>query len=225
MAQPTVPLPCVEVESEEPATHAVLWLHGLGADGNDFVPFVPLLGLASRSVRFVFPNAPKIPVTLNGGFVMPAWYDILGMELGSAQDEAGVLRSSAEIERLIERENERGIPTERIVLAGFSQGGAVATHVALRHPEPLAGLIALSTYLMRGEALSKELSESNRSIPIFQAHGTFDPMVVPQRGTDLRDRLRDWGYTVDWHTYPMQHEACLEEARDIGSWLTRVLDR
>lgn len=212
-------LPCVQIEPGRPAERAVIWLHGLGADGNDFPPAVPHLGLDPElAVRFVFPNAPSIPVAINGGTVMPAWYDIRAGDLRKRHDEDGLRRSAAHLERLVERENERGIPCERIVLAGFSQGGAVAAYTALRHPERLAGLVLLSTYLVAEGTIEAERSAANRDVPIFQAHGTADPMVVPERGTEARDRLIELGYSVEWRTYPMEHQVCLEELRDLGLW-------
>ena len=217
-------LPCVEVDPPGEIRSTVVWLHGLGADGHDFEPVVPHLGLSAEAgVRFVFPHAPSIPVTLNGGWVMPAWYDIAELGLQKGHDEAGIRTSAQRVSELIARENERGVPSERIVLAGFSQGGAIATHVALRYPEPLAGLMALSCYLVLGETVASERHEANRGIPIFQAHGSSDPMVVPQRGYDLRDRLLELDYAVQWHEYPMQHEVCLSELEDIGAWLRERL--
>jgi len=174
---------------------------------------------AAAAVRFVFPNAPSIPVTINAGWVMPAWYDI--SELGSRRghDRAGILASAERVRALIRRENERGVPCERIVLAGFSQGGAIASYVALRHPEALAGLMELSCYLVMDESLEAERQQTNFEIPIFQAHGTHDPMVDLKRGVELRRRLVELGYQVEWHEYPMQHEVCMPELEDIGSWL------
>ncbi len=213
-------LPCVQLEPGARAGSSVIWLHGLGADGHDFPPLVPHLELApALAVRFVFPHAPSIPVTINGGAVMPAWYDIREGGLHNRHDEEGARRSAAHLVRLIERENERGVPCERIVLAGFSQGGAVAAHVALRHPEPLAGLALLSTYLVCEETLEAERSDANRALAVFQAHGLHDPMVVPERGVAARERLVELGHAVDWHEYPMEHQVCLEEARQLGSWL------
>ena len=213
-------LPCVEIEPRKPATAAVVWLHGLGADGNDFPPILPHLGLdESLAVRFVFPHAPRIPVTLNMGMVMPAWYDIAGPDLRHRQDTAGIQRSAAQVRALLEREIERGVPSRRIVLAGFSQGGAIAVHVALRFPQPLAGVIALSTYLVLGEELEAELSAANRGLPVFQAHGSVDPMVPIERGEGLRARLEELGCEVTWREYPMLHEVCLEEIGEIGAWM------
>ena len=216
-------LPCLEIEPSTTATHSVIWLHGLGADGHDFEPIVPYLGIPEDlAVRFVFPHAPKIPVTLNGGFVMPAWYDIRDMDLRNRADEAGVRESEQRVHDLIAREHERGVPSENIVLAGFSQGGAVALHTGIRYPEKLAGVIALSTYLVCQDSIESERSEANQATPIFQGHGTADPMVPIQRGSDARARLEELGYTVEWHDYPMPHSACPEEITDIGTWLLEV---
>ncbi len=217
-------LPCVEHELGAPVRASVIWLHGLGANGHDFEPILPLLGVDQLGIRFVFPHAPEIPVTLNGGFVMPAWYDILGMELDSSQDEVGIRRSSEQVTRLIEREVERGVPEERIVLAGFSQGGAIALHLGLRYPKKLAAVIALSTYLVRADKLESECSEANRNTSVFAAHGTQDPMVVYPRGVHARDTLQALGYDVEWKEYPMQHQVCEPEIDAIGAYLRRVLE-
>ena len=218
-------LPAVVIEPQGTAERAVIWLHGLGADGHDFPPIVPELGLdPALAIRWIFPHAPAIPVTINGGMLMPAWFDILGTDFHRRQDEAGIRRSAAQLVGLIAHENERGIPCERILLAGFSQGGAIAMHVALRHPERLCGLVCLSTFLVLGESLATERSAANRELPIFQAHGTSDPMVVLERGVATRDRLRELGYAVDWHTYPMVHQVCLEEIEDLGAWLGRLFE-
>lgn len=217
---PATLLSAVELEPDRPAEHAVIWLHGLGADGHDFPPIVPELRIdPAHAVRWVFPHAPAIPVTLNGGMVMPAWYDIRGLDLRTRHDEEGIRLSAARVTGLLERENERGIPCERITLAGFSQGGAIAAQVALRHPERLAGLVCLSTYLVLPETLAAERSQANRELPIFQAHGTLDPMVNLERGRAARERLRELDYSVEWHEYPMEHQVCLEEIRDLGRWL------
>lgn len=217
-------LPCVEIEPKRPAKAAVLWLHGLGADGHDFEPVVPHLGLPDgTAVRFVFPTAPAIPVTLNAGLVMPAWYDIEQMDLRKRHDEAGIRESARRVGRLLDREVERGIAPERIVLAGFSQGGAIALHVGLREERRLAGLLLLSTYLVLPDTLLSERSEANRSIPIFQAHGAHDPLVPLARGEDAKERLEAAGYTVQWSTWPIQHEVCLEEIEAAGSWLAARL--
>ena len=217
-------LSCVELHPDGPARAAVIWLHGLGADGHDFEPIVPYLGLdASLGIRFVFPHAPRRPVTINDGMVMPAWYDIRALSLHREVDERGVEESAAHVRALVEREVERGIPASRIVLAGFSQGGAIALYVALRYPEPLAGILALSTYLVCDDSLAAEISEANRRTPIFQAHGTADPMVQPEAGLSARDRLIELGCAVEWKTYPMGHEIHPDEIRDIGAALTARL--
>ncbi len=216
-------LPRVE-SGADPARCTVIWLHGLGADGHDFESIVPELGLdPSIGVRFLFPHAPQIPVTLNGGMRMRAWYDIAELDLRRHHDEAGILRSCARIEALIDHEISRGVPTERIVLAGFSQGGAIALHLGLRFDRKLAGIVALSTYLVRAESLDQELSPANRKTPIFQAHGAHDPMVPLDRGQEARDRLLALGYPLFWQRYPMQHEVCWEEIRALGDWLKTQL--
>jgi len=217
-------LSCVEIAPKRPARCSVVWLHGLGADGNDFVPIVPHLGIdESLGVRFVFPNAPRIPVSLNMGMVMPAWYDIAGPDLRYRQDLEGIRRSEAQVRAIVEREIERGVPSRKIVLAGFSQGGAMAVHVALRFPQPLAGAIALSTYLVMGEELEAEIASANRGLPVFQGHGSADPMVHIERGEALRDELVKLGSEVEWHEYPMMHEVCLEEIEAIGAWMSARL--
>ena len=217
-------LPCVEVSvGAAPARSAVVWLHGLGADGHDFEPFVPYLGIdPGRSVRFVFPHAPKRAVTINMGLIMPAWYDISDLALDDV-DEKGIESSSAQVRALLERERERGIESSKIVLAGFSQGGAIALDLGLRYEEPLAGILALSTYLVRGQALATERSAANQATPIFHAHGTHDPMVPLAAGVAARDRLLELGYAVDWHDYPIGHEVGPQEVVDISGWLKRTL--
>lgn len=213
-------LACVEIEPKRPARASVVWLHGLGADGNDFVPIVPHLGIdEGLALRFVFPHAPRIPVSLNQGMVMPAWYDIAGPDLRHRQDVAGIRRSEAQVRALVEREIERGVPARKILLAGFSQGGAVAVHVALRFPQPLAGAIALSTYLVLGDTLEAEIASANRGLPLFQAHGSADPMVPIERGEALREKLEEIGCEVEWHEYPMMHEVCPEEIEALGAWM------
>lgn len=211
-------LPCIELEPKTgAATASVVWLHGLGADGNDFVPIVPMLGLGDAPIRFVFPHAPSIPVTVNGGMVMPAWYDILGIELSRELDVAGIERSSAQLEALLEREQERGIEPQRIIIAGFSQGGVIALHRALRRPEPPAGVVALSTYLAPEEGLEPAAPE--RRLSIFQAHGTLDPLVLCERGEKAREALAGLGHDVSWHEYPMEHQVCAEEIEALGGWI------
>jgi phospholipase/carboxylesterase len=214
-------LDAIEIHTHEHCDWSVIWMHGLGADGSDFVPVVPELGLASSSrVRFVFPNAPSIPVTCNGGYVMPAWYDIISLDKHNrAVDADGIIRTRQQIRDLIAREHDLGIPAERIFLAGFSQGGAIAYTTALTHPEPLAGLIALSTYLPVAELVATEATEANRKLPMFAAHGTEDEIVSIELGLRARDFLREQGYQGQWEEYPMPHSVCLEEIHDIGQWL------
>jgi phospholipase/carboxylesterase len=215
-------LPCIEKEPETPANAAVIWLHGLGADGSDFVPIVPELGLpASMAVRFVFPNAPSIPVTINGGYVMPAWYDITALDIERKVDVQQLVASAERVRLLIDREIERGIPSDRIVLAGFSQGGAVACQTALTYMYPLAGLLCLSTYFATADTITP--NSANRGIPIRVCHGTHDPMVPAQLGRAACQRLTDMGYAVAYSEYPMEHAVCPEEIADIGQWLQDVL--
>ena len=220
----TMPLPAYELETAAHPRYSVIWLHGLGADGNDFAPIVPaLVDPTWPPLRFVFPHAPVRPVTINNGLSMRAWYDIAAFDLNARQDEAGMRASIGEVETLIARERSRGVPSEHIVLAGFSQGGAIALAAGLRHPEKLAGIIALSTYLPLHAALADERSMSNAATPIFWGHGTLDPVVILQRGTDSRDLLQSLGYTVDWHTYLMAHAVCPEEIGDLRHWLGQRL--
>lgn len=221
-------LPRIEIESapqsSAPATAAVIWLHGLGADGNDFAALVPELDLdACPPIRFVFPHAPSIPVTLNGGYVMPAWYDIMGSDLLNRQDTAGIQLSARAICQLIENEAARGVPYQNIVLAGFSQGCAMALHAGLRFPKRLAGIMALSGYLPLADTLVAERAPANAHTPIFMAHGSMDPVVAPARGEASRDFLAGLGYPVQWHSYPMQHSVHPREVADISVFLTRVL--
>ncbi|RAO74459.1 alpha/beta hydrolase [Dyella jiangningensis] len=219
-----MPLPTVEIETSANPTHSVIWLHGLGADGNDFAPIVPeLVAPAWPALRFVFPHAPVRPVTVNGGMPMRAWYDIVGVDLVSRQDETGMRASNASVETLIARENERGVPTERILLAGFSQGGAIALSAGLRHADRVAGIIALSTYLPMQDSFALERSAANAATPIFWGHGTGDPIVPLTRGVNSRDLLQSLGYQVSWHTYPMPHSVCAEEVADLRHWITARL--
>lgn len=219
-------LDCIEIQPPGSPSASVIWLHGLGADGNDFVPIVPELGLGDdHTVRFVFPNAPQRPVTINGGMRMPAWYDIVGVDIADKQDREGIQASAAQIEALVAREVESGIRPERIVLAGFSQGGAIALHTGLRHDARLAGIMALSTYLPLHDGLAAEASDANRELPIFMAHGSEDPMVPITLGRGSRDHLITAGYSVDWHEYPMAHQVCLPEIATIGRWLRERLER
>jgi phospholipase/carboxylesterase len=216
-------LETIEIETGERPDAAVIWLHGLGADGHDFEPVVPELQLPQRlSLRFVFPHAPIRPVTLNQGMRMRAWYDILQLG-GGREDDPGIRASQKSIEDLIAREGSRGIAPARIVLAGFSQGGAIALQTALRSGERLAGALALSTYLPLAATLAAERSAENRDLPIFMAHGSQDPMIPVDRARASRDALAALGYAVEWREYPMQHSLCLEEISDIAAWLTRVL--
>jgi len=220
-------LDSIEIETGKNPGASVIWMHGLGADGNDFVPIVGELGLGGGpAVRFVFPHAPMRPVTINNGFVMRAWYDVSfgDLEGKSRQaDERGVRESQAQINALIEREEKRGVPASNILLAGFSQGGAVALHTGLRHPRQLAGVMALSTYLPLAESLPSEGSAVNKSTPVFMAHGMFDNVVPLVMGAGSMTFLAGLGYAVEWHQYPMQHSVCPEEIKDIGTWLRRVL--
>lgn len=214
-------LPAIELETAAQPRCSVIWLHGLGADGSDFEAVVPELGLADEpGLRFIFPHAPQIPVTCNGGYVMRAWYDIVSLDSSNRTvDEAGVIASRHAIRQLIARENRRGIPCSRIFLAGFSQGGAIAYVTALTHPEALAGVIALSTYLPTPALLDAEATVANRALPVFAAHGSEDDVVSPELGIRARDFLIRRGYRVEWHEYPMPHSVCLEEIRQIGRWL------
>ena len=217
-------LPAVEHETAAHPTHSIIWLHGLGADGHDFAPIVPeLVDPAWPALRFVFPHAPVRPVTINNGMSMRAWYDITGFDLTSRQDEAGIRASIAETEALIAREHERGVPSERIILAGFSQGGAIALSAGVRHAQKLAGIVALSTYLPISATVAAERHAANAATPIFWGHGTADPVVVLQRGSDSRNALQALGYPVDWHTYPMAHAVCAEEIGDLRHWLGQRL--
>jgi phospholipase/carboxylesterase len=220
-------LETIEIDTARGPAASVIWLHGLGADGNDFVPIVRELDLTGLDpVRFVFPHAPMQPVTINNGYVMRAWYDVSFGDLEGRSrrpDEKGVRASQMEISKLIDRETARGIASRRIVLAGFSQGGAIALQTGLRHPQPLAGIMALSTYLPCAESLPAEAAPANARVPLFMAHGTEDQVLPYPMGANSRGYLEQLGYEVEWHEYPMPHSVCLEEVRDIGSWLRRVL--
>jgi phospholipase/carboxylesterase len=220
-------LEVIEIETGKAPAASVIWLHGLGADGNDFVPIVHELNLTpAPDIRFVFPHAPMQPVTINNGYVMRAWYDIKFGDLeGRAKqaDEKGVRASQAAIVQLVEREVERGIDIGKIVLAGFSQGGAIALQTGLRYPEKLAGIMALSTYLPLADTLADEATAENRATPIFMAHGTQDGVVPYATAARSKEALAQHGYTVEWHEYPLPHSVCLEEIRDISGWLDGVL--
>jgi phospholipase/carboxylesterase len=217
-------LPYVELESASQPSAAVIWLHGLGADGHDFASLVPELDLSGcPPIRFVFPHAPSMPVTVNGGYVMPAWYDILGPNLVSQQDAAGIQSSERAIVALIAHEVARGIPAEHIVLAGFSQGCAMALHTGLRLPQRLAGIMAMSGYLPLADRITAERHPANAQTPIFMAHGTQDPVVVIARGEASRDALEALGQPVAWHSYPMPHSLHPQEIADISTFLAQVL--
>ena len=217
-------LDCVQTETGTDPRHAVIWLHGLGSDGNDFGPIVPeLVGRDWPSVRFVFPHAPRRPITVNGGMSMRAWYDISGMEIADRQDEVGIRASLVQLEALIAREVGRGIPAERIFLAGFSQGAAMALAGGLRHARRLAGVIALSGYLPLEQQLLVERSTTNAEVPIFMAHGSIDPVVPQVLGIMSRDFLREQGYTIDWHSYAMAHQVCSEEIGDLREWMGKKI--
>jgi phospholipase/carboxylesterase len=219
-----MPPDVIEVQTGPNPTGAIIWMHGLGADGHDFEPIVPeLVRPGERALRFVFPNAPVRPVTLNGGYSMRAWYDILGLERGIAQDEVGIRGSHATVGSLIRRENERGIPTNRIVLAGFSQGGAMALFSGTRHAEKLAGIMGLSCYMLLEASFTAERCPANQATPVFLGHGTQDPVVSITLGETTRRLLEGTGYAVEWHQYMMQHSVCPQEVGDIAAWLRRVL--
>jgi phospholipase/carboxylesterase len=210
----------IEVETGPFPAAAIIWLHGLGADGHDFEPLVPELNWpGAPDLRFVFPHAPVRPVTLNGGMPMRAWYDIVSLTGARDHDRAGIEDSVSQAAALIRRERERGIAADRIVVAGFSQGGAIALLAALRHPERLAGLVALSTYLLLDHRLERDAHESNRDLPVFFGHGSYDPMVPCGLGELAADRLRELGCAVEWRSYTMPHSVCPQEVVDLTAWL------
>jgi phospholipase/carboxylesterase len=214
----------IEVETGPSPGATIIWMHGLGADGHDFEPIVPeLVRRGERPLRFVFPHAPVRPVTLNNGYRMRAWYDIISIQRGAAQDEVGIRASHAIVEELIHRENERGIPSSKIVLAGFSQGGAMALYSGTRYPEKLAGVMGLSCYMLLESSLAAERAAANHATPIFLGHGTQDPVVSPLLGEATRRMLETEGYAVEWHAYPMPHSVCPQEVADIAAWLRRVV--
>lgn len=217
-------LEAIEIETSASPSLSIIWMHGLGADGHDFVDIVPELGLPPRAgVRFVFPHAPMRPVTINGGYVMRAWYDIRDDGGVRREDPAGVRASQKAIEALIEREKDRGVSSAAIVLAGFSQGGAMALHTGLRYGERLAGVMALSCSLPLADTLAAEAAPANRDVPIFMAHGTHDPMIPMARAVRARETLVGLGYRLEWHEYQMPHSVCPEEIRDISAWLGTAL--
>jgi len=215
-------LPHITLETGSKPCHSIIWLHGLGADGEDFVPLAEEMNLPV-AVRYIFPHAPKQPVTINGGFIMRSWYDIVATDIGSQQDAKGIHASQAEIEKLIAQEKSRGVAAKNIILAGFSQGGAVALHAGLRHTEQLGGIVALSTYLPLADTLKTEASPAAKDAPIFMAHGRSDPIVPCTLGKSSKEMLLKQGYRVDWHEYAMPHSLCQEEVRDIETWLKTVL--
>lgn len=215
-------LPCIDIEPKSPATASVILLHGLGADGNDFVPMVSELHLpATMALRFVFPNAPAIPVTINGGFTMPAWYDITEIDIDRKIDSTQLIDSAEKVRLLIDREIDRGIPSHRIVLAGFSQGGAVAYQCALTYMQPLAGLLCMSTYFATRESITP--NSANKSLPVLICHGSQDPVVPERLGREARQQLTAMGYQVEYQSYPMDHAVCAREITDISRWLQQLL--
>ncbi|MEH6625300.1 MAG: alpha/beta fold hydrolase [Motiliproteus sp.] len=218
------PLTCVELNPAEQAVATVIWLHGLGADGNDFVPIVPELKLPDTlPVRFVFPHAPIRPVTINAGMSMRAWYDILSMGASREVDEQQLDEVCEQIAQLIRQENERGIPCEKILLVGFSQGGAVAYQTALKHPQPLAGLACMSTYRIKPELPKNRCHDANIKLPVWVAHGEFDPVVPIGLGREGYESLAPEGLQASWQSYPMDHEVCLEEVLELGRWMMAQL--
>jgi phospholipase/carboxylesterase len=219
----TEQLQAIEIETKSKPSHSVIWLHGLGADGHDFVPIVRELSLPPLGIRFVFPHAPMRPVTINGGFVMRAWYDIAQQDLAMKEDEQGLRQSQKMIEELIAKEAARGVPLSRIVVAGFSQGGVISLQTGLRQAQRLAGVMSLSAYLPLDSTIEKERNAANNDVPIFLGHGIADNIVPLPLGIASRDRLLKLGYDVDWHQYPMPHSVCAEELEDISAWLIRVL--
>ncbi|HAS52330.1 MAG TPA: carboxylesterase [Gammaproteobacteria bacterium] len=219
-----LPLTTVEIDPTGPVRSSVIWMHGLGADAHDFESIVPELRLpAELGVRFVFPNAPVRPVTINGGMRMRAWYDVLSMDLPRQEDPEGVYASEQALAAVLEREKQRGIPAERLVLAGFSQGGAMALHTGLRYPERLAGVLALSCYLPLASQFNSERQSANQTTPVFITHGDYDAVIPMHYGQQSAEALKTLGYPVEWSNYSMGHEVCWEEIRDISAWLQRVL--
>ena len=217
-------LPGIEIETAQDPDASVIWLHGLGDTGEGWSQVVPALGIApTMRVRFVFPHAPSMPVAINNNYVMPAWYDIREANLSERADLPGVRRSGAQLEALISREKARGVEDARIVLAGFSQGGAIALYTGLRYPERLAGIVALSTYVVDARGLATEASPANRDVPIFMGHGSHDPVVRLEWAEKSRDILSAAGYDVEWHLYRMEHSATMEEIADVGVFLRNVL--
>lgn len=216
-------LPCIEIETRENVDASIIWLHGLGANGHDFEPIVPELNLpADAALRFVFPHAPSMPVTINGGMLMPAWYDILDISMDHEIDLAGIMRSAGQVSTLIDRELSRGIDSRRIIIAGFSQGGVIAYHVALTFIKPLAGVLALSAYLATWETIKP--AAANNALPIMICHGLYDPVVPEPLGRQAVSLLTQMGYKPDYQTYPMQHSVCAEEIAHISDWIQKILE-
>jgi len=213
-------LPHIVLDRGHAPKHSIIWLHGLGADGEDFVGVAEQMNLPV-AMRYIFPHAPKQAVTINGGFVMRSWYDIIDIDIGAKQDAAGIHASRLEVEKLIAQEKARGVAEENIFLAGFSQGGAIALHTGLRHPARLGGILALSTYLPLADTLSQEVSLSAKKTPIFFAHGRHDPVVPYSLGKLSADKLQQHGYQTEWHEYAMPHSVTAEEIDDIEAWLTQ----
>jgi len=219
-------LEAIEINPAGVPRACIIWLHGLGADGHDFEPLIPQLDIVeSLGVRVVLPHAPQRPVTINGGMEMPAWYDIRATDFQQGQDSAGIHESEQQLRDLIQREVDSGIPAERILLAGFSQGGAIVLHTGLRYPQPLAGILALSTYLPLADTLAAEAAAANRQVPILMAHGMQDPVVPVKLALLSRDLLAGLGYDVSWQSYPMPHAVCPEEISDVRDWLLQRLDQ
>jgi phospholipase/carboxylesterase len=216
-------LQTIEVGPAGPAATSIIILHGLGADGTDFLSFADELRVPGGPVRWIFPRAPVIPVTINNGYAMRAWYDILGFDGAAGEDDAGLRRSMAEVHALLDREQERGVPAGRIVLGGFSQGCAMTLLSALRYPKRLGGLIGMSGYLPLASTLAAERHQANADVPLFLAHGRSDPVVGFDRATASRDALLALGYQVEWHEYPMQHSVCPQEVVDLQKWLDKTL--
>ncbi len=220
------PFECATIEPKQPATHAVIWLHGLGANGNDFVPIAPSLELPqSLACRFIFPHAPIRPVTLNLGRPMPSWFDIYGIDFEQKQDERGIQETSLALIKLIEQQQNQDIPSKNIILAGFSQGGAMALHTGLHYNQPLAGIVGLSTFLPLHYQFGEKTASANKKTPIFLAHGTFDEAVKFEYGELTKQFLEQQQHPVDWHTYPIAHTVSSEEISDLGVWISEAFAR
>lgn len=214
----------IQIETRKNPDAAVIWLHGLGADGNDFAPIIPQLNLPDTlAIRFIFPHAPVRPITLNQGIEMPGWYDIYNNDIVSAEDKPGIIETSQSIAQMLQQQETLGIPSNRIILAGFSQGGAIALHCGIRYPRPLAGIMALSTYLPLHASLNQMTNSANKETDIFMAHGSQDDVVATQFGKKSFALLKDAGYQIHWHSYEMGHSLCPEEITDIGQWLLKRL--